>query len=516
MDDLAQLSDDQLADSICTWAGRVAAGMARLLGLVAEFDRREAWGGPGMLSCAHWLSWRIGLSPGTAREWVRVARRLEQLPAVRAAFEGGQLSWSQARAITRVATTGDGVDWVDLSRHSSGAQLEKIVRGVRRAQQNELAETDPDLVAYRLRTRARYDDHGNLALTIYAPAEDAPAILAGIEAQRAELERRRAARAAAADPAEPVVEPTEPTPDPTDPTAAPTAEADPAPTAEADPPADVPAGTLTPEAIAAYFAVVDDLAEPPEWEPVALRPGTMPAAPVPAGTPTPEHDRPRVTEAEALLAMARTALDQQQAKHPDVARRTRARLVAQVDPLSGWGRLHDGELLPPTSLKAVMRTLPGRGNVVRLRPLTQADLTRHDLGRGAREANQPLRELLGAIDGERCRFPGCTRHRKLHAHHVRYWSAGGATDLANLVLVCARHHTLIHAQGFVLVLHSDRRLDVTTAEGGRILHHPGQPWGAPEELDPTGRVNAHTLPPTATEPRMDLGYVVHVLRRQAA
>ncbi len=81
----------------------------------------------------------------------------------------------------------------------------------------------------------------------------------------------------------------------------------------------------------------------------------------------------------------------------------------------------------------MIRSLPGRQGLLRLRPVTADDLRRHDLGRTSREANAALRELLGTLDGERCRFPGCTRHTKLHAHHVRYWSAGGSTDLDNLV-----------------------------------------------------------------------------------
>jgi hypothetical protein len=86
MKPLSSLTVEQLADGICLRAGRIAAGQAELLTWVAEFDRREGWAGPDMLSCAHWLSWRIGLSPGAAREQVRVARRLEELPEVVAAF----------------------------------------------------------------------------------------------------------------------------------------------------------------------------------------------------------------------------------------------------------------------------------------------------------------------------------------------------------------------------------------------------------------------------------------------
>lgn len=184
--------------------------------------------------------------------------------------------------------------------------------------------------------------------------------------------------------------------------------------------------------------------------------------------------------------------------------------------MSGWGRQADGELLPPTSLRAVMTTLPGRSGMLRLRPVTVNDLRRHDLGRAQREVTQALRELVGALDGERCRFPGCTRHKKLHAHHVVYWSHGGSTDLDNLVLVCSRHHTLIHAQAFSLVLH--RRLEVATAEGVPLLHHPAPAWGDAAALARgCGQaVSAETLPPDQCDARLDLGYVVSVLMAQAS
>src|SRR4051812_44069718 len=205
--------------------------------------------------------------------------------------------------------------------------------------------------------------------------------------------------------------------------------------------------------------------------------------------------------------MARNALDRQRTDHPDVARRTRSRLTVHIDPLSGWGRLNDGEILPPTALAAVAKQLPGPGQVVQLH---RADLTKQDLGRTTREPTLALRELLGTLDGERCRFPGCTRRRKLHAHHVVYWSQGGRTDLGNLVLLCSRHHTVVHKQGFSLVLHPDRRLDVHTAEGIRVLHHPALPWGDREQL---ARAR---LDIDAKDARMDLGYVVNVLLLQAA
>jgi hypothetical protein len=90
--------------------------------------------------------------------------------------------------------------------------------------------------------------------------------------------------------------------------------------------------------------------------------------------------------------------------------------------------------------------------------------------------------------------------------------------MGNLVLVCSRHHSLIHAEGFRLALHPDRRLEVCTADGTAVLHHPAPPWGDPTALA-GGRargVSAETLPPDHVDGRLDLRYAVGVLMAQAA
>jgi hypothetical protein len=57
---------------------------------------------------------------------------------------------------------------------------------------------------------------------------------------------------------------------------------------------------------------------------------------------------------------------------------------------------------------------------------------------------------------------------------------------------------------------------LSTADGVPVLHHPALPWRHPAELDPAQRVSAKTLPPDTVTARMDLGYAVMVLARQAA
>jgi hypothetical protein len=93
-----------LGDEIAALAASITVATHRLLALLRAFDEAEAWGSDGALSCAHWLSWRIGLDLGAAREKVRVARALGKLPAIDHAFARAELSYSKVRAVTRVAT----------------------------------------------------------------------------------------------------------------------------------------------------------------------------------------------------------------------------------------------------------------------------------------------------------------------------------------------------------------------------------------------------------------------------
>lgn len=166
-----------------------------------------------------------------------------------------------------------------------------------------------------------------------------------------------------------------------------------------------------------------------------------------------EDSPPAATLTEGMEHIAQLALAGMAAERPDAAPRGRSRLTAYIDPLSG--RLPDGEVLPPAALEAVAGPLSTRHA---LRPLTVEDHTCHDLGRTQRLPRLALRELVGTLDGERCRSPGCTRRHKLQAHHVLFWEDNGPTELAKLLLLCSRHHTLVDAQAFQLHVSTDRRL----------------------------------------------------------
>ena len=110
---------ERLGDEIATLAAHLDAAKGRMLDRLREFDEREGWA--GFRSCAHWLSWRTSLAPGAAREQVRVARALGALPVIREEMRTGRLSYSKARALTRVATPANEAELVEFARHASAA-----------------------------------------------------------------------------------------------------------------------------------------------------------------------------------------------------------------------------------------------------------------------------------------------------------------------------------------------------------------------------------------------------------
>jgi len=70
------------------------------------------------------------------------------------------------------------------------------------------------------------------------------------------------------------------------------------------------------------------------------------------------------------------------------------------------------------------------------------------IGRKSRIVPLAMQRALRARDNNCCTFPGCPNRRFLHCHHVTHWSRSGETNLDNLMLLCTRHHTLVHEGGF--------------------------------------------------------------------
>ena len=94
-----------------------------------------------------------------------------------------------------------------------------------------------------------------------------------------------------------------------------------------------------------------------------------------------------------------------------------------------------------------------------------------DYGRATRAVPPPLWNVLLLRD-QHCRWKGCDRPGAwCEAHHVIWWEHGGTTDIANLVLLCYRHHHIAHRPGWIAELAPDGTLH-RHRPLGRHPHHP--------------------------------------------
>jgi hypothetical protein len=176
------LSAQELEDEIATLASHIYAGTCRWLELVAELDRRGGWAEFGCGSCAEWLAWRCGLTPRAAREHVRVARRLSELPLIHDAFAHGELSYAKVRALTRVADAESEAELLELARHLTASQLERAVRAYRR-----VTAADADALQAAAYVGYSWQEDGSLVVRAQLAPEDGALFVQALEAARDRL-----------------------------------------------------------------------------------------------------------------------------------------------------------------------------------------------------------------------------------------------------------------------------------------------------------------------------------------
>ena len=191
VEDKEEISLDRLADEITTLAAHISAATCQWLLLLAEFDRRDGWWNTGAKSCAHWVAWMCSMSAGAAREHVRVARRLEELPLIREAFARGELSYSKVRALTRVQNVHDEEQLLNYGRAASASQLDRIVSAYR-----GVVASDAERSYDRRCLWVEPQDDGSVLIKGRVPAEDGALLMKALDAAHEEL--RASAKAPAA------------------------------------------------------------------------------------------------------------------------------------------------------------------------------------------------------------------------------------------------------------------------------------------------------------------------------
>src|SRR6059036_3344000 len=191
---------DRLGDEIAELSAHLDAATAQLLDLIREFDARDGWN-TGFRSCAAWLSWRVGLDPGAARERVRVARALGTLPRLAQALAHGELSYSKVRALTRVATPETEERLLAIGRAGTAAHVERIIRGWRRV--DRLAEARETARRHTSRALHVYQDEDGMVIVRGRLAPETGALLVqALAAARETLYQQARATETSAGPAD--------------------------------------------------------------------------------------------------------------------------------------------------------------------------------------------------------------------------------------------------------------------------------------------------------------------------
>ena len=406
--DFSTMDDDALAAAVSTLAAHIHAATYRLLVLIAELDRREVWAAQGALSCAHWLSWACGIDTHTAREKVRVARALTELPLLSEALAKGELGYSKVRALTRIATGGNEADLLNIGLHGTAQHVEKFVRLYRRAKRAEETE----------RADAQHENRG---LTFWHEDDGTDGAARAVLARDgcAHPERARCGDGGACGGAA--------------------------------------GGGVGRRRIRRRRT--SQLGRLDKTHPRPMRP-PMPGLgnePLPTGGKTPRCSWPTshvgtfirgpsrtVRRADALAWMAERMFEPGDAPKlaPD-----RHEIVVHVEAdVLADSRAGRCEIEHRTAIAAeTARRLCCDAGIVPVvdgpngEPLS--------VGRRTRSIPPAVRRALSSRD-RGCRFPGCTATHRLHGHHVRHWADGGETSLDNLILLCPTHHRLVHEGGF--------------------------------------------------------------------
>ena len=400
--------DDPLGDRIAALCAHIDAAIHRLLTLLQVYDERGQW--QGCRSCAHWLSWRTGISLGPAREKVRVARRLPSLPLISAALAKGEISYSKVRALTRIATAGNEAELLTFARHGTTAHAERLVRQWRRLDRTDALEADPagqgdpaDPAEHRSLSLHPADD-GNYEIRGHLAPEVGALLLKALEGAEDRLYREQ--RAAG------------------------TQDQFTAAQRRADAFGLWLEERLRPsvQLVVHSFAAASEAAAAPVEAAARRRPSggggrggpsgsggarCSPEAAAPDATAAPVPPAPADVSAETSpTVMQAPALVTEEGSRVSAETSSRLCCDAEVVPIA---RGSDGSVL--------------------------------DVGRRRRTVGWRLRKALEARDGG-CRFPGCGSPRRTHAHHITHWARGGATAMDNLVLLCPFHHRAVHEGGW--------------------------------------------------------------------
>ena len=386
---------EELDDAIGKMSHTINAANYELMVLIREFDERAGWLKWSFKDGLNWLMWRCDLSTNAAREKLRMAHALKELPLISAAFSKGELSYTKVRALTRVATALNESELIEMAMRMSARHVEEHCKQRRNATR---ASTATALNAQQNRTFRVWHDQarGTVHFSVEMSVEEAELIEKAVEKAAVQLSADTGSSASM--PEESVSWASQ----------------------QSDALVflcrsflDGVAPTETPESFSDQFSgqfssQYSDQTSSQSASPFSDKsdPPDTPNTPKTASS-TADHYQVVIHVDEAALCGAEAGNSQY--------------------PIESVRRMCcDGSLIP------LVENAKGE-------PL--------NVGRKVRTITTAIRRALWARD-KGCGFPGCSHDRFVDAHHIQHWADGGETSVENLVLLCSTHHKLVHEGGY--------------------------------------------------------------------
>ena len=325
--------------NLCT---RINAATYELLIMIREFDERAGFIQWGLGNCAEWLAWRCDLSITTAREKVRVAHALQQLPLVSSAFSTGELSYSKVKEMTRVANRDNEQLLLEFALRHTAVTVAERCRELRCGSETSIGTAERAWANRSLRVR-RDRERSMMTITVDLPLD---------------------------------------------------------------------AGELLEKAL--DKARDDEVLEIPDLIDTSWS----------------------VRQADAFINLVTGYLSGENGHEND-----NYLVTIHVDESA----LAGGEGRSAVPIESVKRHCCD-GHAVVITETSEGEPL--GIGRKSRIVPKGIERAVRARDNNTCCFPGCRNHRFLDCHHIEHWADGGETDVAKLMLLCTKHHTLVHEGGF--------------------------------------------------------------------
>ena len=368
---ISSRSLDQLEEELISFSQRMNGFEYEFLVLIREFDIRQGWRAWKFNNCAEWLNFKCGITVGTAREKVRVARGLFDLPLCSEAFAAGKLSYSKARALTRVADCRTEPELLDFALYATASMVDDHCQQLRNAQRKESTKDANRAHAARYLSRTIHED-GSMTISIQLPKESADLVMKAIDIAADDSGNEQ--------------------------------------------------DSHTNESEESFFQ----------------------------------------KQADALVEVARGYLAGGSDKKSSTADHYQVMVHVDETALRNEGVKSD---LPIESMRRVMCD----GSIIPI--IKDASGNPLDVGRKHRVIPPAIRRALLARD-KSCRFPGCSHDRWLTGHHVKHWVDGGETSLANTMLLCSKHHRLLHEGGYTIQRNFEGKWSFKTGNGKVIPELP--------------------------------------------